>query len=103
MAKRKILSTDINSEIKAYFEGFYGSQAALDESGYFYGIRAEGEEGGCFVIAMKYMVLKILANYYPSGIAHLSHLPDDAWVYPFNGQLNEEAKMVRLLNLRAFL
>jgi hypothetical protein len=91
----------MNSEIKAYFEGFHGSQATLNESGHFYEIRVEG--GGCFVIAMKYVALKILALRSPNQIAHLSHLSDDAWVYPFNGHLNEEAKMVRLLNLRAFL
>jgi hypothetical protein len=94
----------MHPEIKTYYEKFHGKKANLNESGFCYEIKVD-DGGGCgtYVIAMKYMALKILAQRNPNQISHLSHLQDDDWVYPFAGHLNDEAKMLRLLNLRAFL
>jgi hypothetical protein len=91
----------MNPEIKAYFERFHGKEVTLNESGHFYQVQTD--EGGAFIIAMKYVALKILAQRSPDKISEISHLQDEDWVYPFNGHLNDETKMLRLLNLRAFL
>lgn len=86
--------------IKEYFEKFHGKEVTLNETGQFYEVQTNG--GGCFVIAIQYRAIKVLDRNgtFSSEIASLS---DDDWVYPFNGHFNDEAKMLRLLNLRAFL
>ena len=87
--------------IKEYWEKYHGREVTLNKTGHFYEVKADNN--GCFIVAMKYEALKILDSNGQVLDSSLSLLKDDDWVYPFNGHLNDEAKMLRLLNLRAFL
>lgn len=88
--------------IKEYWEKYHGREVTLNETGQFYEVKTD--ENGCFIIAMKYLAVKILdSNGKVIRESSLPHLKDDDWVYPFAGHLNDEVRMLRLLNLRAFL
>lgn len=93
----------MNQEIKEYWEKFHGRKA--DVNGHICWIKSSDDpnSAGGFIVAMKYSALKELNKSGRYNDTHLSHLKDDDWTYPFNEEINDEATMLRLIKLKAFL
>jgi hypothetical protein len=92
----------MHPDIKAHWEKFYGRKAY--SSGDIWWICADDNplSSSGRMIAIKYSGLKILdkAGKYTSFLSNPK--PDD-WVYPFLGGPRDEATMLRMLKLKAFL